>query len=162
MELCLCQLGAPKSGVQSMVSTIYGMQHHIRLYGNSTQSQGWQLWDAPIAGIGQGNGSGLQIWAAVSSPLFLILTQDGFIAQIICTISGHKVAIAGFGFVDYVDLFIMGLQQQGTLVVPCMQELLNTWAGLLHALSSRQVLLVQHKQLIGERSMAVCTTKPRK
>jgi len=39
--LCLCQLGAPKPGVQSMVSTIHGMQHHVwSSYGNSTQSQG--------------------------------------------------------------------------------------------------------------------------
>jgi len=89
--LCLCRLGAPKSGVQSMVSTIYGMQHHVRSsYGDSTQSQGQRQWDAPIAGIGQGNGAGLQIWAAVSSPLFQILTQDSFIAQIICTISDMK------------------------------------------------------------------------
>jgi len=27
--LCLCCLGAPKTSVQSMVSTIHGMQHHI-------------------------------------------------------------------------------------------------------------------------------------
>jgi len=36
-------------------------------------------------------------------------------------------------FVNNVDLCIMGLQQQGTTVIPCMQESLNTWAGLLCA-----------------------------
>jgi len=132
--LYLCCLGVPKSGVQSMVSMIYGMQHHIRLsYGNSTQSQGRQQWDAPITGMGQGNGAGPQIWAVVSTPLFQILTQDGFIAQIICAISGNKVEIAGFGFVDNVDLCIMGSQHQGNTAIPHMQESLNTWAGLLHA-----------------------------
>ena len=27
--LCLCRLGAPKPAIQSMVSTIHGMQHHM-------------------------------------------------------------------------------------------------------------------------------------
>jgi len=124
-----------------MVSTIHAMQHHVQsLYGNSTQSQGCQQWDAPITGIGQGNGAGPQIWAAVSSPLFQILTQDGFIVQIVCAISGHKVEIAGFGFIDNMDLCIVGSQQQGNTVVPLMQELLKTWAGLLRVTGGALVL----------------------
>ncbi len=39
--LCLCHLGALKPYVQSMVSTIHGMQHHVRsTYGDSIVSQG--------------------------------------------------------------------------------------------------------------------------
>jgi len=34
----------------------------------------------PIAGIVQGNGAGPAIWAAVSSPMFKIMRQDGFYA----------------------------------------------------------------------------------
>jgi len=34
----------------------------------------------------------------------------------------------------------MGSQQQGTTVIPHMQELLNTWAGLLHAMDGALVL----------------------
>jgi len=86
--LCLCRLGAPKPAVQSMVSTIHGMQHHVHFtYGDSTTHQGRAQWTAPITGIGQGNGAGPQIWAAVSTPLFQILTKEGFLAQIICTMS---------------------------------------------------------------------------
>jgi len=60
--LCLCCLGAPKAAVQSIVTTIHGMQHHIRSsYGNLTKSQGHSQWGIPIAGIGQGNGAGPQI-----------------------------------------------------------------------------------------------------
>jgi len=41
VALCLCRLGAPKTAVQSMVSTIHGMQHHVRsTYGDSSTSQG--------------------------------------------------------------------------------------------------------------------------
>jgi len=86
--LCLCQLGAPKMAVQSMVSMIHGMQHHVQsMYGNSSISQGHAQWTEPIACIGQGNGAGPHIWVVVSTPLFQILTQEGFLAHIICTLS---------------------------------------------------------------------------
>jgi len=69
--LCLCRLGAPKTSVQSMVSTIHGMKHHVQSsYGDSAISQGQAQWKDPIAGIGQGNGAGPHIWAAVSTQLF--------------------------------------------------------------------------------------------
>jgi len=40
------------------------------------------MWEAPIAGIGQGNGAGPAIWAVVSSPMFEIMQQEGFYALI--------------------------------------------------------------------------------
>jgi len=40
----------------------------------------------------------------VSTPLFQILTKEGFLAQIICAISKHQSTMAGFGFTDNVDL----------------------------------------------------------
>jgi len=72
--LCLCRLGAPKPYVQSMISSIHGMQHHVRsTYGDSIASPGHTQWQTPIAGIGQGNGAGPHIWVAVSTPLFQII-----------------------------------------------------------------------------------------
>jgi len=60
--LSLCQLGAPIPAVQSMLKTIHGMNHHIRMaYSNSQQSANCTTWGkliAGIAGIGQGNGAG--------------------------------------------------------------------------------------------------------
>jgi len=132
--LCLCHLEAPKPKVQSMITTLHKMQHHIRsTYGDSTQSQGQQQWAAPIAGIGQGNGAGPQIWAAVSSLLFQILTADGFIAQIICAISGHRYSLSGFGFVDNVDLCITVPNNDRMMVVEKLQNSLRTLVGLLRA-----------------------------
>jgi len=57
--LCLCQLGAPKTGMQSIC--LYNPQHATPCcltYGDSIQSQGRQQWATPIAGISQGNGAG--------------------------------------------------------------------------------------------------------
>jgi len=44
-------------------------------------------WNAPIAGIGQGNGVGLKIWVAVSTPLLELMVMDKFFASIICAMS---------------------------------------------------------------------------
>ncbi len=79
--LCLCRLGVLINAVQSMTKMIHGMNHHIRtMYGDSSQSANRHTWATPIAGIGQGNGVGPAIWAAVSSPMFEIMCQDGFYA----------------------------------------------------------------------------------
>jgi len=132
--LCLCQLRAPKMAVESMVSTIHGMQHHVQsMYGNSSISQGHAQWTEPIAGIGQGNGTGPHIWAPVNTPLFQILTQEGFLAHIICAISKQRSSMAGFSFIDYVDLCITDPSGEGGQVVTQMQDSINMWAGLLKA-----------------------------
>jgi len=82
--LCLCRLGADKALVQSMIGTIHGMQYHVRsIYGDLQIAQGQKEWGKPIAGIGQGNRAGPQIWAAVSTPLFQILAEEGYLAMII-------------------------------------------------------------------------------
>jgi len=107
VALALCRLGAVASAMQSMVTTLAQLQHHVRsAYGNSTCAQGQTEWMEPVAGIGQGNGAGPQIWAAVSAPLFTILRQEGFVATVICAISLQNHALGGFAFVDNTDLIV--------------------------------------------------------
>jgi len=130
--LCLCQLSAPKPAVQSMIATIYSLQHHIwSTYGNLIQSQERVQWSYPTVGIGQGSGAKPHIWVPGSSPLFQILTQEGIIAQILCMISGHQMSLARFGFVDNVSLCITTPHQTGITAVQQMQESLTIWTGLL-------------------------------
>jgi len=51
-----------------MFSMLQNLQHLIKtLYGNSTIWAGTENWAVPVMGIGQGNGTGLQIWAVVST-----------------------------------------------------------------------------------------------
>jgi len=47
--------------------------------------------------------------------------------------SNHKLEIAGFGFVDDVDLCITDTSQDGKQVCNRMHESINMWSGLLHA-----------------------------
>ncbi len=86
--LCLCRLGCPFSAVDSMITTIHEMNHHVHTtYGDSNTSASRSSWQAPIDGIGQGNGAGPHIWATVSSPMFDIMRLDGFYAHVVTSIS---------------------------------------------------------------------------
>jgi len=48
------------------------------MYGDSHHFASRSTWTQPVASIRQGNGAGPAIWAAVSSPLFEIMKEDGF------------------------------------------------------------------------------------
>jgi len=57
MAICLCQLGAPISAMESLMATLAQLHHHVwSAYGNSIHLQGQNDWQDPVAGIGQGNG----------------------------------------------------------------------------------------------------------
>jgi len=132
--LCLCRVGAPLASVASMVRTLHGMRHYTRTaFGDSNTSQGQREWGEPIAGIGQGNGAGPQIWAAVSSPLFEILRSEGFFALLIGAISGQSRKLAGFAFVDDTDLIVTDEGDSELEVAKKMQESVATWEALLSA-----------------------------
>ena len=132
--LCLCRLGCPQPAVQSMITTIHEMNHHIRTtFGDSALSANRQTWQAPIAGIGQGNGAGPQIWAAVSSPMFDIMRSEGFYAHVIAAISGRSQKLVGFAFVDDTDLCVYGPHITPLNVTSAMQSSVNQWQGLLRA-----------------------------
>jgi len=132
--LALCRLGAMVSVMQSMVSTLAQLQHHVRsAYGNSTNAQGQTTWPEPVTGIGQGNGAGPQIWAAVSTPLFAILRQEGFVATVICAISLQCRESSGFAFVDDTDLIVTDPSNNEQKLAEKMQNSLTLWHGLLKA-----------------------------
>jgi len=80
--LALCQLGASVPAMESMIATLEQLQHHVwSAYGNSECARGQVEWKDLVAGIGQGNGAGPQIWATVSTLLFTIICQEGFASQ---------------------------------------------------------------------------------
>jgi len=71
-----------------MIAMLAQLKHHVRsAFGNSSLTQGQADWLELVAGIGQGNGTGPQIWAAVSTPLFEILREEDFVATFICALS---------------------------------------------------------------------------
>jgi len=69
---------------------------------------------------------------------------EGFLSQITCSISSHRLSLAGFGTVDDVDLCITLTSHNHNKVVMSMQNMLRMWTGLLHAMG---VMLVPEKSL---------------
>jgi len=105
--LCLCWLGAPQPAVKSMIQTLARLNHHVRTaFGNSEATQGLDTWHEGMAGIGPGNDTCPHIWAAVSTPLFSIMQQEGFVAQFICALLHQHRVLAGLAFVDDTDLIV--------------------------------------------------------
>jgi len=118
----------------SMITMLQGMTHYVRTaFGDSTGGKGRNNWPHPVAGIGQGNGTGLQIWATVCTPLFDLMQLDGFVANICSTVSGQSLQLAGFAFVDDMDLCIARSSLSGAEMVTLMQHLVTQWEGLLAA-----------------------------
>jgi len=133
--LCLCCLGAPLPVVVSMTSTLAQLWYHIHsAFGNSELTQGQAEWHDPVAGIGQGNGARPQIWAAVSTPLFEILRQEGFLATIICALSCQSQTMGGFAFVNDTDLIVTDISNDEQAVTSKMQGSVSLWHGLLKAM----------------------------
>jgi len=120
--------------VTIMITTLHEMQHHIRTtFGDSTSHASQATWQAPIAGISQGNRAGPHIWAAVSSLLLDLLQMDGFYANLIAAISLTATKIVGFTFMDDTDLCVTHESDEGKQVVQQMQKAVTQWDGLLWA-----------------------------
>jgi len=134
VALCFCRIGASQPSGFSMILMPCQMEHSIRTtFGDSKKAGSHKNWGKPIAGIGQRNGAGPQIWAAVSSPLFELLQSKGFFATIVGAISKTSWKLSGFAFVDNTDLCIMHLSNNIVQVTKHMQGSISTWEGLLQA-----------------------------
>jgi len=110
------------------------------MYGDSSQSASHNTWATPIVGIGQGNGTRPAIWAAVSSPMFDIMQQEGFYALLQGAISLQQRRITGFAFIDDTDLCMTHMSDQVDQVAIHMQQTVTNWEGLLHVTSRALVL----------------------
>jgi len=108
------------------------MQHHIwTTFGDSATSASRMSWQVPIAGIGQGNGAGPHIWAAVSSPMLDVMRLDGFYAHVITSISHLSNKFVSFSVVDDTDLCIHGPHINTQNATTAMQLSIDHWEGLL-------------------------------
>jgi len=132
--LCLCRLSTPLPAVVSMTKSLAQLWHHVHMaFGNLESAQGQAEWTNQIAGIGQGNGAGPQIWAAGSTPLFEILCQEGFLATVICALLLNHQSMDGFAFVDDTNLIVTDTSNEEQVVASKMQGSVSLWHGLLKA-----------------------------
>jgi len=89
----------PKPALVCMFTTLQNLQHHVwMLYRDSTLWAGTEIWVVPVAGIGQGNGAGLQKWAVVSTPILNLLWQEGYGATFQASVSSNHIQFVGYSF----------------------------------------------------------------
>jgi len=128
--------GAPKPALVCMFTTLQNLQYHIRtLSDNSTIWARTEIWVVPVAGIGQGNGAGPQIWAVISTPILDLLRQEGYGAVFKAAISSNQIQFIGYSFVDNMDLIQTGptIHSMAVETILLMQVALDLWNNGLQA-----------------------------
>jgi Reverse transcriptase (RNA-dependent DNA polymerase) len=136
-SLCMQRLGMPIQPIVSMFTTLQQMRHHIRTaYGDSeSYFRANQVNPIAIQGVGQGNGAGPQIWAAVSTVVLNLLRDEGNGGYFNCPITGNEFFFVGYSFVDDTDLVVTTRSHGESFenVLDCMQQALSDWEAGLRA-----------------------------
>ena len=133
--IAICRLGIPAEPMQSMILTLQKARHSIKTaYGLSTRTYS-RFGNMPLQGVGQGNGAGPTIWAAISAILITIMHQEDWGFSIISCFTMLSIALIGFAFVDDTDLVHVAshpsVDAQDTLRTS--QKMFVTWENLLDA-----------------------------
>ena len=150
-SLCMQRLGVPPAPIVCMFTTIQNLEHRIRtIYGDSKIGFSGALWAVPIQGVGQGNGAGPQIWAAVSTPVLNLLREEGYGAYFQPAISAEKLSFVGYAFVDDTDLLSVLEDKEADYrrVAEHMQEALAAWERGIRATGGAIVPEKSHWYLI--------------
>lgn len=107
--LTLRRYDISENAAKCTITVLMEMKDHIRNvhHGDSKLYYGGKKWkkEGNILphGNGKGNGSGPALWAAISSPLLLILPELGYGIKFQSATTGAIMNISVFGFVDDMD-----------------------------------------------------------
>ena len=134
--MAMHKIGTPTEPITSMFKTIEHAQHITRTaYGDSSATYGGQEeFLAPVMGVGQGNGSGPQVWAAVSLAMFDVMKKRGLSTTFCTPISKQTLDLCGFAYVDDIDLFqVSGTHSNSNNpehTIGRMQSAIDCWEGV--------------------------------
>ena len=132
--LALRRLGIKKPPLQSMITTIQEMVHHIRTaFGDSASSYSSKPLCPPLQGVLQGNGSGPSGWSAIASVIIQAMRSKGFGYDTLSVISQRALTLVCFAFVDDADLIHANPDVPTAELLQEAQTMLSTWEGLLRA-----------------------------
>jgi hypothetical protein len=103
--LTMRNFGIPSLVAQSTIDTIINMKHYAcTRHGDSKTYYGGDKWKSKPHGCGQGNGYRPTLWACISSPLLHVLHQEGFGITLFQPITGNRIHLPAFSFVDDTDI----------------------------------------------------------
>ena len=127
------------------------MKHHVQTsYGDSTKWFGGPEWMTPIHGMGQGNGAGPAIWAAVSTPVLNLMQQEGHGTFFHAALTNEEIRFVRYAFVDDTDLCETTQEPDTTAaaVAHRMQAVLECWEGGIRATGGAIMPAKSHWYLI--------------
>lgn len=130
--LAMCRLGVPHKVALCMFRVLQGMAHTVRTgFGDSELTYSSNSHD-PFQGVGQGNGAGPAIWAAVSAPLFRYMDSRQKGVSFVSPLSGEKFSVSCLAFVDDTDLIAgAGSVALDEDIRGLTQEQLQQWERIL-------------------------------
>jgi Reverse transcriptase (RNA-dependent DNA polymerase) len=161
VSLALQRLGIPKHALQSMITTIQAMEHHVRTaFGVSEKAYNTDKTRPPVQGILQGNGAGPARWLAIASVLIKALKDKGYGYKTSSLIRKRALTIACFAFVDDTDLIHAHIDRTEpiTNILAQAQQALSLWEKMLQgsggALAPEKSYwyLVEVRRLNGKRT----------
>jgi hypothetical protein len=133
----MMRLGTPSVAIDLMFETIQRLKHFIRTaYGDSEISFGGdpRSGDPPKHGVGQGNGCGPAIWAAVSTPALDMLRASGAGVDLRSAISSEVMRMAAYSLVDDTDLPQLASSEfDVNVVLQLIQRSADMWEGAIRA-----------------------------
>jgi hypothetical protein len=129
-SVCMQRLGIAMNPLRSMFYTLQQLEHYIRTAQGISQLSfnAEDVHPIAIQGIGQGNGAGPQIWAAISTVVLNMLRSQQAGAIFEAPISRKCIRLAGYAYVDDTDI-IAHLKHGDSDVIPQMQRSLDLWSG---------------------------------
>ncbi|MGL5936442.1 MAG: hypothetical protein ACRCZI_12575, partial [Cetobacterium sp.] len=124
----------PSPALQSMITTIQEMEHHVcTAFGDSKGWYGGDRSKPPPQGILQGNGAGPAGWSAIAAVIIKAMREEGYGYSTWSLIRKRAITVVCFAFVDDTDL--IHATQDPTVSTNQMlqdaQEALTLWEGLL-------------------------------
>jgi hypothetical protein len=109
------RIGMLEAPIASMFKTLQQAAHHVSTaFGVSSRTYGRKR-GVPLQGVGQGNGAGPTIWAAISSVLIMAMATQGHGFNIISALTGVLVSMVCYAFVDDTDTAVKGEEVIGQM-----------------------------------------------
>jgi hypothetical protein len=135
-SICMQRWGMPMEPIRMMFYTLQHLKHFVRTAFGLSKSffQANDVNQLAIQGIGQGNGAGPQVWAAISSVLLDILRKQNLGAEFTSPISKETIELVGYAYTDDTDIIATIKEGQNSDDLrENMQQCFTTWEGCIAA-----------------------------
>jgi hypothetical protein len=132
-SICLQRFGLPMAPIPMMFYTLQTLRHYVRTAGGLSSKffNAKDIHPVAIQGIGQGNGAGPQVWAAISIVLLDVLRKRKLGANFVTPISQTDMQLVGYAYVDDTDLIVTANEDDEEDAMQKMQECLSTWEQVI-------------------------------